>query len=232
MPNTAYLCVSDEFLLYPSSFDPNFIPSTHTVASQLESLPLLWMALFREDDVFEQEATDTSGNEISLWAPLVTIKKGIHQLKDVSNYLDGIFQDYGDVSPHASELVRALETCGRTHVTLELADIEPQFVDGVLRDGVQQALRGFANQDNRANIDVLDRFEKTSQGRQRRHGIQAKTHLDLLIWLSGIDTRVPLPQASQELNVDNYDDEEWANLWALLGTGYAQPAPWERALQA
>ena len=51
MSNRAYLAVTNKDTLYPSFAEKKYDPSNQLIASDVEYLPLMWLAMFRKDDL-------------------------------------------------------------------------------------------------------------------------------------------------------------------------------------
>ena len=75
MSNRAYLCATDLDTIYPSFVDRRYDSQDQTIANDVQALPLLWLALFREEDL-RRETLKADGQSIPAFAPICATRKG------------------------------------------------------------------------------------------------------------------------------------------------------------
>ncbi len=122
MPNSAYLCCTDYEGLYPSFVDENYRSSESTLAVAQNCIPLLWLALFRRDDMRREIFID-QGVQVAPIAPLADRDKCIDQLEDALPRLDALFCREGRLDEHVECLKRDLLDMTGEYVTIEMEEI-------------------------------------------------------------------------------------------------------------
>src|SRR5436190_1365820 len=119
MSNTAYLCCSDFAGIYPSAQAKKYKSEKHTVACAVERVPLLWLALFRKNNL-KTETIETDDGSITVTAPVATLDQVLKQMSAAIERLDAVFPKNGSLATHATLLEKALRKAGGKYVTIEL----------------------------------------------------------------------------------------------------------------
>ncbi|MEZ6142344.1 MAG: hypothetical protein R3B84_17435 [Zavarzinella sp.] len=122
MANWAYLCATDRETIYPSFGDQPYDASKQTIASQTYSIPLLWLALFRESDLIQRTFTQ-EGKTLLAIAPRCDLRRAVGQLDAAIPYLEELFYGYGKLDEYAQLFRSALENLPYQYVTIELEEI-------------------------------------------------------------------------------------------------------------
>jgi hypothetical protein len=226
MPNSSYLCTSDQESLYPSTTVEGFEPATDVVAYDVRCVPLLWLALFRPADLRTQtilieadpdavyaefdEATgdfvefedyEEEDEIVEAVAPLVTKDKALAQLDAALPVLNRLFETEGPLDDHAAMLRQAVAAAPGSFITIELDEIEGLWEEGTFQPALRAALAGF---DGSA---VADRAN--------------------LIEIAQLRAGRPFPPARMLLADHEPVDDEYWNLSRLLGASFSASVPWE-----
>jgi hypothetical protein len=148
MANRSYLAVSNIDTIYPSFVQKDYNPSNQLIATDIESLPLLWLALFREGDL-QTKVFNTEDGDVSAFAPVCSKEKAIQQLRQAIPHLVKIFPNLGPLEDYCALFCSAIESLPYQYVTIELQEIswlysEEQHFTELLK----MALRGFDCPDN------------------------------------------------------------------------------------
>ncbi len=208
MSNLSYLCASDFNRIYPSFENPEFKPEQHTVACCVEGVPLLWIAMFRPDDLREAQFQVTrDGGEVDTlraWAPLAPRQKALDQLKAAVPLLNRLFADWGALDQHAQFLEETVDDAKGDLLTIELEEIEVLHREGDFRRRFENALRYLVSPTN-DDPEVRKDFVEVAC-LEREGGFPAA------------DTLV------EDADLD--EEQEW-NLSHLLGESHMRPVTWD-----
>ncbi|MES2789203.1 MAG: hypothetical protein V4719_06240 [Planctomycetota bacterium] len=134
MSNCSYLCATNVEDTYPSFSDESYDPDVQTIACDVWCVPLLWMALFRPNNIVRKTFT-VDGDDIVTEAPIVARTLAIRQLVEAVPYFNKLFAAEGRLDEYAEFLQQALESVDYEYVTIELheiaclADSEQNFYD-------------------------------------------------------------------------------------------------------
>lgn len=121
MANWSYLSATDRDAIYPAYGDHPYDPMHQTIASQTYSIPLLWLALFRERDLVQRTVTQEGKTLVAL-APLCEREQAIKQLDAAMPYLEELFYGYGKLGEYAALFRQALEPLPYQYITIELEE--------------------------------------------------------------------------------------------------------------
>lgn len=147
MSNRSYLAASNKDTIYPSFAQKGYNAPEQLIANDVENLPLLWLALFREADL-RRKVFKVEGDEIPVFAPICSKEKALQQLEQAIPYLARIFPKLGSMKEYGAMFRSAIEPLPYKFVSIELEEIaglyprEHRF-DEVLTLG----LRGFDSPD-------------------------------------------------------------------------------------
>lgn len=193
MSNLAYLAASDKDTIYPSFAQKDYDPDEQLIASDVECLPLLWLALFREADL-QHKDFKVDGEAVSAFAPICEKQQALVQLEQAIPYLEKIFPDLGPLRKYGEMFRSAIEPLPYRYISLELEEIDGLYPEEHrFKELLTLGLRGF---------DVPD-------------GIQFECD-DVTVDLSGInlsfesaddDIDEDLMEELRELNSGNGEDE-------------------------
>jgi hypothetical protein len=122
MANRSYLCVTDCVTLYPSTGDPAYDPEQQTVAACAYAVPLLWMALFRPENMRTQ-TFEVNGEPVEGIAPLAKMNAALAHLDRAAAMLNRLFPAEGPLDEHAALLRQAVEEAPGLFVTIEMGEI-------------------------------------------------------------------------------------------------------------
>jgi hypothetical protein len=169
MSNRSYLCGTNLDTIYPAFVEQEYDSDKQTIASDVEAVPLLWLALFREDDL-RREVFDADGEEVPAYAPICATAKALEQLHAALPYLNRVFSAEGPFDDYISMLRKAIEQAGYQYITIELEEIsglypEEHKFDELLTLGI----RGFSQPDGVhlicPDVEVpLPDFEQVMEG--------------------------------------------------------------------
>jgi hypothetical protein len=208
MANLAYLCVSPFDRLYPSFKNPDYDSSTHTVACCRDGVALLWIGLFRPDDireaVFQVSERNQGEQAVAAWAPIASRDAAIRQLKEAVPTLDKLFPQWGGLAPHAELLEEVIAAADGPFVTIELEEAEVLHPEGTFRPRMMRAL-AFLAAPREVTAAIREDF----------------------VELTTVQADAGLPTAESLLEGEDLTDEESWNVAHVLGSGYGPGVPWE-----
>lgn len=145
MSNRSYLTASNVESIYPSFAEKKYDPSKQLIASDVENLPLLWLALFREDDL-QRKVFKLGGDEVPAFAPICSKEKALRQLDEAIPYLSKIFPKLGRLEEYAAMFRSAIVPLTYHFVSIELEEIAGLYPEEHrFEEILTLALRGFTN---------------------------------------------------------------------------------------
>ncbi len=146
MSSRSYLIGTNLNTANPTDAEPGFDPATQILANDVEAVPLLWMALFREDDLREETLIDEDGDEITTFAPVAPVAKAIAQIKAALPYLNTTFSGEGPFDEYVEMIVNTVENSGFEYVTIDLCEIDDMLPpEAQFNEMLKKSLRGFDN---------------------------------------------------------------------------------------
>ena len=104
--NYAYLCATDLATTYPSFVEENYDSDVQTVACDVYCIPLVWMALFRPQDLL-QKVFRVDGMDVPTEAPLVERAVALRQLREALPYLNEVFSVEGPLDGYVASFAEA-----------------------------------------------------------------------------------------------------------------------------
>lgn len=198
MSNTSYLVCSDFPRTYPSAQFAKFDAEKHTVACGVECVPLLWLALFRAEDLRTDKIKDASGNLIQEPAPVVARTKALRRLENAAELFDAAFaKKHGSVAEYLDLLMEALSEYRGKYLTIELQEIAY-----LMAKKPAKYYEEFA-----AALKTLD-------------GGSAADMRKSLLKIAGLD-------ANDSFAVNGNSSKSEVLLSRLLGASHFAPVPWE-----
>ncbi|GAA1695707.1 hypothetical protein GCM10009830_49540 [Glycomyces endophyticus] len=230
MPNSSYLCATDQRTLYPSTTDKGFVPDTDVVAYDVRCVPLLWLALFRPADLVAQTiviepdpdavyyefgpdgdfvevetpAEEAVDQVVEAVAPLVGKDLALARLDAAVPVLNRLFAGEGPLDEHAAMLRRAVADAPGAYLTIELDEIEGLWEPGTFQPALRAALASLeAPADAEADRARLVEIAQLREGRA-------------------------FPPARMLLgDQTGVEEDDYWNLARLLGASFSAEVPWE-----
>jgi hypothetical protein len=188
MSNRSYLTASDADTIYPSFAQKDYDAPEQLIATDVENLPLLWLALFREGDL-QRKVFKVEGQEVPAFAPICSREKALQQLEQALPHLARIFPKLGALKEYGAMFRSAIEPLPYRFVSIELEEIAGLYPkEHRFEEILTLGLRGF---------DSPDRIQFHCD--------------DVVIDLSGMQVSVE-PMAGEEM-----DEELLAELKELEG---------------
>ncbi|MBS0264137.1 MAG: hypothetical protein JSS02_19530 [Planctomycetes bacterium] len=249
MSKRSYLVGSNSESIYPSLDEPSYHAPDQLLATHIDFVPLLWLALFREADL-NSRVYQTAGDSVHYYAPVCAKTKALEHLAVAVPNLARLFAQPAGLADYVNLLRSAIEMLPYRFISIELNEIarcyprEHRFEDLLI-----SALRGFDVPQQkvdfqcplvtielpRSGTDVVSRAgpnrhiykelrEMMSSGvaqggKLTIAGFSLNSHADVLGRLSGIRFGGRLPAARMYLDDLSFSDEDRWNFTSLLGTG-------------
>lgn len=203
MSNNAYLCCSPFERIYPSEA-PDFDDRQHYVAMYRDVVPLLWLALFRTEDVRGETGQEGDPSMAHAACPVAGTDVALKRLRASEAVLDRLFPT-SRLSQHAALLREAIEDWGFPYVTIELDEIA-----GLHRD----------------EAEFVAQLKTLLRGLEG-HAAAPRT-LECIEGVCGIPPGAVIPSPSVLLeDRRRLAREEEKLLFRALGTAYSRSVPWE-----
>jgi len=257
MSNRAFLTSSNVDTIYPSFADPDYDAPNHTIASDVEFLPLFWLALFRESDL-RQTTFDVHGTQVSAFAPVCGKMKALEQFDAAVPYLESILPELGKLKDYARLFHQAVAATPQKFISIELEEIANLYPpQHRFEELLALSLRGFDRPEGihfeceDVEIELeglqisLEEGEEVSEELKNLmedhegepitvEGFTLESHAEVLTRLTGLRLECPLPTAKMYLDdVEYTEDEQW-NFTRVLGAGrhgsmgFGREVPWEK----
>ncbi len=147
MTNRCYLTTTNINDIHPSSFEEGFEPRKQLLATDEEAVPLLWLAMFRSEDIAEKVITGDDNEDFCYGSPLCTVEKALRQLDDALPKLQAILGAHNDIAGYVALFREAIANAGHTYVTIEYDEIENLYPDDRTTDMIELALLGWDQPD-------------------------------------------------------------------------------------
>ena len=122
MSNRSYLAASNADTIYPSFAQKNYDAPNQLIATDVESLPLLWLAMFREGDL-RRKVFKVQGQEVPAFAPVCAKDKALAQLDQAIPYLMKVLPKLGPLKDYGLMFRSAIEPLPYRFVSIELEEI-------------------------------------------------------------------------------------------------------------
>ncbi len=233
MANRCFLTASNVKSIYPSFADVEYCSENQTIANDVEYIPLLWLALFREEDL-ENKKFDIDGEEVNVTAPLCTKQKALKQLRSSVNYLCKIFPNFDNINDYAKMLEKALNSVDYKYISIELQEIAELYpAEHRFQEILKLSLKGFENPNN--ITFYCDDVELNIWGEKMVFkGFKADSHAGILEKISFLKTNIKLPSVNMYIDDLPYTEDEQWNFTRIFGAGkfgslgYGREVPWEK----
>ena len=122
MANYAYLCATDLASTYPSFVDEDYDSDVQTVACDVYCIPLVWLALFRPQDLL-QKVFSVDGVDVPTEAPLVERTVALRQLRAALPYMNEVFSSEGPLDAYFDLFEQAVLEVDAKYLTVQLDEI-------------------------------------------------------------------------------------------------------------
>lgn len=202
MANRSFLVVTDHETIYPSSVEADFSPARQTIAQGVYCVPLLWFALFRQNDL-RTATIEQDGETVEVTAPLVNTATALTQLNAAIPTLNSMFSSLGSLAEYAHLLRQEIETVARAHITIEFDEIACMSDRESFYAHLSYAL------------GALDGNIPAGVGRKS------------LLTLCQIDPNLRFPPASYLLSEEQLNDSLVLQHANILGSGWERDTGWE-----
>lgn len=147
MSNRSYLAASNADTIYPSFAQKGYDAPNQLIATDVESLPLLWLAMFREGDLC-RKVFKVQGQEVPAFAPVCTKEKALAQLDQAIPYLSKILPKLGSLKDYGAMFRSAIEPLPYRFVSIELEEIAGLYPkEHRFEEILTLGLRGFDSPD-------------------------------------------------------------------------------------
>jgi len=224
MSNRTYLCTANELRIYPCSSEPGYDSEKHTVATDVWAVPLLWLMLFRESDICEQQIPKHGGGTTPLSAPIVESEVALSRLPSSLAAFASAFPEQRSLEPHAEMLASAVSSTKRPFVTIELVELEYGISPEQFWPLFRHCLRGFDDPScwipDQGRTGILRSIFR----RQKRLSWQ-----DSLSGITTLRLGVVFPAADMLHPRGHYSDDDLWNISRLFGEALYRAVPWEPA---
>lgn len=201
MANRAYLCCTSKKHTYPSFQEPDYDPKSQTVALCAYAVPLLWIAIYRAEDIIVDEL-EVEGQIVREPAPVVNRSQVVARLEEATSRLESMFPQNGPLREHSRLLGTAISEIDPAfqYVTIEMEEIAclgvPRDFHGTFRR-LLQFMGGLEMPDAR---EVLEQITSIHSDREF----------------------VPVSRFAEA----DLPNEDWENLARLLGAEHHRDLPW------
>jgi len=248
MSNRSYFAASDADTIYPSFAQKGYDAEKQLIATDVEALPLLWLALFREGDL-RRKVFKVQGEKVPAFAPVCPKDRALQQLDQAVPYLSTIFPKLERLAEYASMFRSAIEPLPYRFVSIELEEIaglypkEHRFEELLIlglrgydspneirfhcedvtidMSGMQISFEPMDGEDVDEELmqELNSGGSPASAGKATIEGFTAKSHAQVLERLTSIKSKVRLLSVRMYLdNLKRSDDEAW-NFTRVLGAG-------------
>lgn len=174
MSNYSYLCATDIETTYPSFVEPAYDSEDQTIACDVWCVPLLWMGLFRPNDIV-QRTFDADDEKVYTEAPLVTRSVAISQLEQSLSYFNQLFANEGPLDEYCELLKQAVSAVPNKYITIEMQEIACLSDEQEFYDTFRAALGAINNETSQ---DAKQRLLDIAQIRTGQPFPPARLHLD------------------------------------------------------
>jgi len=148
MSNRSYLAASNADTIYPSFAQKGYDAEKQLIATDVEALPLLWLALFREGDL-RRKVFKVQGEEVPAFAPVCPKDQALRQLDLAVPYLSKILPKLGPLAEYPSMFRSAIEPLPFRFVSIELEEIAGLYPkEHRFEELLTLGLRGFDSPDD------------------------------------------------------------------------------------
>jgi hypothetical protein len=126
MSNRCFLIASNINTIYPSFAEENYDAPEQLIATNVEALPLLWLALFRESDI-RRTVFQVEGKNVSAYAPVCPKETALAQLDQAIPHLSRIFPELGALAEYGTMFRSGVAPLPYRYLSLELDQIAPLY---------------------------------------------------------------------------------------------------------
>ena len=146
MANYAYLCATNLATTYPSFVEEHYDSDVQTIACDVYCIPLVWMALFRPQDLLQKEFS-VDGVDVSTEAPCVERAVALRQLREALPFMNEVFSEEGPLDAYFDLFEQAVRAVDAKFLTVQLDEIACLYPsEQEFYDKLRQALAHIAQQ--------------------------------------------------------------------------------------
>ena len=194
MGNRTSLAALNEPLICPGyRSDTNYDEESQSVGDTAWSIPFIWLGLFREDDLIEQDVPFGRRESKRIMAPIAAREKALEQLDRSRTPLRTAFPEAPQLSQYIDFMLEEVSQFKHRFFTVEVVEIESVYPPGYFRRYLRHCLRGFANP------AAVESWPKRRSIFRRLLGQPAATEIvswrSALSVMSGLKTELPIPPA-------------------------------------
>lgn len=124
--NRCFLVASNAKTIYPSFAEEGYNSRDQLIASDVNDIPLLWLALFREADLRKQ-TFNVGGDRVDAMAPLCLKEKALEQLQLAIPHLQHAFPALGSLEAYAAMMHAAIKPFRQRFLSIELEEIGAKY---------------------------------------------------------------------------------------------------------
>lgn len=223
MGNHTYLCTARELQIYPCSSEAGYNSKDHTIATDNWAIPLVWLMLFRESDIIQQDVPTDDRGMTSLRAPVTSTEVAIARLPASLAAFSEAFPGQRSLQPHADMLAEAISSSGRPYVTIELLELEYGISPEHFWPLFRHCLCGFDD----PQMTIPDNANPSSWLRSMFQRPKRVNWKDSLSQITTLKFEIEFPPADLLHSRGNYSDDDLWNSSRLLGEALYRPVPWE-----
>jgi hypothetical protein len=193
MSNCAYLCSGDQEITYPRFLEAGYDESEQVIASDVSCVPLLWVALFRADDI-RRAVIRVEGQAVPVEAPLAATPKALEQFDEARPFFNSLFEREGGLDAYFALFREEIASTRGAFLTIDMWEIACLYPEGMFYQEVRRALESIG--------------QPPASGTKERFARIANLRLE-----AGFPSAAYL-----DGEVDGSADDEW-NHCRLLGVG-------------
>jgi hypothetical protein len=212
MANRSYLCLSRaknlQEVFVPLRFAPIEV-SDDLLGDCPYQVPLLWLAMFRTDDLQDAQI---GADKDSIYAPVASISAASSQLKNSLPYLDNLFSAEGKLSAYTDYFLSKLNSHGFSFVYLNLMEMEMLDEPVRFRNHLFQCLLGFSRPK-----EVVYHRPGSLLARIFRGKPQENPHREALLSMTGLDRSQPILRFPENFRLE--DKKTRHHISSLIGMG-------------
>ncbi len=207
MANRSYLCSSPLNTIYPSFVQADYDSDEQTIACDVYCIPILWMCLFRPEDMVTQSFT-VDGETVPGRAPVADRTRALAALARARPVIVQLFRQRGDLGPYFDLFRQAVEASPFEFLSIELEEI------ACLHEDEGAFYESF--------LTALSEIEAPSRKQASR-----------LLGIAAVRGKRPFPSARLLLDqLESHDDDFWNHCRVMgagrIEAGLGRPVPWEK----
>lgn len=186
-------------------------------------IPFIWLALFREDDLVEEEFSAGLATA-NMLAPIAERSKALKQLEAATESLKRAFPGVPHICGYVDLMLKELDEFPHKYFAIDLFEIEERVDTDEFRRRLRHCLRGFSDP-TATEIFTDHSFLRRILfflPRARRFSWKQS-----LIEMSGLNPRLPIPPADILLSDADHSEQTLFNFYRLMPGSAHRTAVWE-----